>query len=267
MVSQGARPRPLTTLEPRPIPLPLAAGVVPLPLPATLPVAVYREVVEDAGPPLVLRVRLTPFGGAAAAAARFLSSSSAFRCASSLRLCSSACLRSASACRLFSSFSISSISCVAPCHCGFRSKRWLCSVWLRIRVQVARRVEALLTVWCTVPMFALAFSSDALTPSITLLTSRTRSSSACRRASRASSASWRFSARAGLLDGASSLGVCFCVVAPLSGLANRSSSLSSCRRRRAMSVASVDLDIFEQGGSGFVLNASFRVFGYRLWVG
>lgn len=68
------------------MPLPLAAGVVPLPLPATLPVAVYREVVEDEGPPLVLRVRLTPRAGAAAAAARFLSSSSAFLCVSSLRL-------------------------------------------------------------------------------------------------------------------------------------------------------------------------------------
>ncbi|KAI7277149.1 hypothetical protein KC335_g47 [Hortaea werneckii] len=64
--------------------------------------------------------------------------------------------------------------------------RWLCSVWLNILVQVASSVLAFSTVRCTVPMFALAFSKLDVTPSITRLTSLTRSSSACSRASRVS---------------------------------------------------------------------------------
>jgi len=78
-------------------------------------------------PPLVLRAGVAAF---------LRSSSSALRAAVSLLCCSSYCRRCASWRRLCSSFSISAMSCVAPCHCGLRIRRWLCSVCERMRVQV-----------------------------------------------------------------------------------------------------------------------------------
>lgn len=239
-------PRPLVTLVPLPIPLPLAAPAVPLPRPVCPPTPTYPLPVVPATPPLVLLVRLTPPlpTGLLSATALLLSSSSALLCASSLRLCSSTARLSTSACRLTSSFSASSRSWLAPCHVGFKMSRWLCSVWLRMRVHVARSVEALFTVLCTVPIFSFAFSREDVTPSITRLTSRTRSSSARSCASRSSVALWceddRFCAELVLL-----LGVCFWVVAALSGLANRSSS-SSWMLRRAMSGCALDFDMARQ---------------------
>lgn len=112
-----------------------------------------------------------------------------------------------------------------------------------MRVHVANSVLAFSTVRCTVLIFSLAFVKLAVTPSITRLTSRTRSSSAFKRASRASD--WlraRCSGCCFCALEALEVGVCFCVVAPLSGLANRS-SLSSSRRSFAMSGVSVDFDI------------------------
>ena len=164
------------------MPLP-RVPMVPRPLPVCPPTPVYPllELVE----PLVPLV-FVPRPAVGVAAALLLSSSSAFLCTSSLRLCSSCTLLSASCCRRASSPSISSRSCVAPCQLGFRMSRWLCSVWPNILVQVPSSALAPSTVRCTVPILAFAVSKLAVTPSMTRFTSRTRSSSARRRASRVS---------------------------------------------------------------------------------
>lgn len=78
------------------------------------------------------------------------SASSALRRASSRRRSSSAARRSAACCLCSASFSISARSWDAPFQLGFRIRRWLCSVWESMRVQVFSRVEALVTVRDTV---------------------------------------------------------------------------------------------------------------------
>lgn len=78
--------------------------------------------------------------------ARLLASSSAFRAAASRCLCNSCSRLSAACCLRTDSFSLSAMSCVAPCQSGLRISRWLCSVWDKIRVQVLSKVEAELTV-------------------------------------------------------------------------------------------------------------------------
>lgn len=82
-------------------------------------------------------------------AMRALSCSSALRRTSSRRRSSSAALRSAACCRAAASASMSCRSWAEPCQLGLRMSRWLCSVCERMRVQVLRRVEALVTVWET----------------------------------------------------------------------------------------------------------------------
>jgi hypothetical protein len=84
------------------------------------------------------------------AANRRRSSSSALRFASSRFRCASAARRSASCWRCRASASMAWRSCVAPCHCGSRSRRWLCSVCDSRRVQVLSSADALPTVCATV---------------------------------------------------------------------------------------------------------------------
>jgi hypothetical protein len=138
--------------------------------------------------------------GAASARRR---SSSIFLAVASLLAWSSAARRSAACCRYISSSSIAATSCDAPCHCGLRMRRWLCSVCDRMRVHVWRRVEAFCTVLDTVwsgfssdfsrysdirtSMLSLAFCRLSTTPSMTLLTFRMLSSSLRSATSRASS--------------------------------------------------------------------------------
>lgn len=74
------------------------------------------------------------------------SSSSRRRRSSSLRSSSSAALRASSCCFRNASASISAKSFVAPFHVGSRIRRWLCSVWDKMRVQVLSSVEAFETV-------------------------------------------------------------------------------------------------------------------------
>lgn len=74
------------------------------------------------------------------------SSSSRRRRSSSLRSSSSAALRASSCCFRSASASISAKSFVAPFHVGSRIRRWLCSVWDKMRVQVLSSVEAFETV-------------------------------------------------------------------------------------------------------------------------
>lgn len=76
--------------------------------------------------------------------------SSARRLVSARLRSSSAARRSACAALAACSASASAMSALAPFHVGFRMSRWLCSVWLRIRVQVLSSVLALLTVFATV---------------------------------------------------------------------------------------------------------------------
>ncbi len=227
------RPRPLVdallTIPPPPLPptveLVPAVPLVPLPLPTCPPTPVV--------PPLALPLPATfPLAPAAILAALLLSASSANRTASSLLLSSSATLLSTSCRRFTSSSSISSKSLLAPPHAGFRISRWLCSVWLNIRVQVASKVEACWTVRWTVDMFDCAFWREVVTFEMMVLISRTRASSARRRVScssrdcwgRESGCSWAgFWAE---VEGCE-VGVCLDVVAPLSGEAKRFSSASS----------------------------------------
>lgn len=197
-------PRPRS---PRPMPLPARPLVESLrltPRPVCPPTPTYPVVVVDDEAPRgrvpLPRPLAAGFGGPASA---FLRSSSAFLAAASLRACSSAARRSTACFLWISSSSRSSTSWVAPCHCGFRMSRWLCSVWDRMRVQVWRSVEAFCTVFETVcvcqyarrtlvpvkrtPMLSLAFCRLSTTPSMTLLTLRTLSSSWRKAASLASS--------------------------------------------------------------------------------
>ena len=136
--------------------------------------------------PLVLLVRAVPLapGPTAAAASLLRSSSARLRSASAFRLSSSSARLSRAACFKRSSFSISLRSSLAPCQLGFRINRWLCSVWLRIRVQVLSKVEAVLTVCDTVPMLPLARSRVPITPSSSSLMFRTPWSSRSRASSR-----------------------------------------------------------------------------------
>lgn len=76
--------------------------------------------------------------------------SSAFRARASLCCCASSSLRSASCCFIIASFSMSAMSCVAPCHEGFKISLWFCSVRERIRVHVFSSVSADCTVLETV---------------------------------------------------------------------------------------------------------------------
>lgn len=157
MVQHGAHsvPLPLPRLRrPRPMPLParpLVESLRPTPRPVCPPTPTYPVVVVDVEVPrgrVPLPLPLVAgFGGPASA---LLRSSSAFLAAASLRACSSAARRSTACFLWLSSSSMSSTSCVAPCHCGFRMSRWLCSVWERMRVHVWRSVEAFWTVLDTV---------------------------------------------------------------------------------------------------------------------
>lgn len=210
MVQHGFHsvPRPLPRpRRPRPMPLlarPLVESLRLTPRPVCPPTPTYPvEVVEVEVPrgrvPLPLPLT-AGFGGPASA---FLRSSSAFLAAASRRACSSAARRSTACFLWLSSSSMSAMSCVAPCHCGFRMRRWLCSVWERMRVHVWSSVEAFWTVLETVcpcqsielyrvvathtPMLSLAFCRLSTTPSMTLLTLRTLSSSRRSAASLASS--------------------------------------------------------------------------------
>ena len=158
MVQHGAHsaplPRPRPPRSPRPMPLPARALVESLrltPRPVCPPTPTCPvEVVDAEAPrgrvPLPLPL-VAGFGGPASA---FLRSSSAFLAAASLRACSSAARRSTACFLWVSSSSRSTMSCVAPCHCGFKMSRWLCSVWERMRVHVCRSVEAFWTVLETV---------------------------------------------------------------------------------------------------------------------
>lgn len=108
--------------RPTPIPIPLP---LPTPRPLTLPLLTPRTSPADEAP-----------------AWRLWSSSSARRRASSRRR-SSSCTRLSAAClRRSSSAWTSTRSCDEPCQSVSRMRRWLCSVWESMRVQVFRRVEA-----------------------------------------------------------------------------------------------------------------------------
>ena len=86
-----------------------------------------------------------------AAASLLLASSASARLCTSSRLLSSSCSRlCASSAFRASSCSASAASWLAPCQPGCRMRRWLCSVCERMRVQVLRRVEAVVTVLDTV---------------------------------------------------------------------------------------------------------------------
>lgn len=118
-------------------PLPRVVLAPPLvPLPATSPRP--RPRVDDD----VVVVLLPP-------ANRLCSRSSTARRASSRLRSSSAARRCTAKCSASFSSSMASRSLLAPFQSLLRMRRWLCSVWDRIRVQVLRRVEALVTVWDT----------------------------------------------------------------------------------------------------------------------
>jgi hypothetical protein len=151
--SPHVEPLPLPR-SPRPMPLPARPPVDPLrlrPRPVCPPTPTYPPVVDvvvEAPRPLVtLPLPLVLALGAASALRR---SSSSLLAAASLLACSSAARRSAACCRYVSSSSMATKSCDAPCHCGFRMSRWLCSVWDKMRVHVWSRVEAFWTVLETV---------------------------------------------------------------------------------------------------------------------
>lgn len=69
-------------------------------------------------------------------------------------------------------------------------RRWLCSVWERMRVQVLRREEAEVTVVETVDIFDFATLSDEMRSSITVLVWRSCSSSLVSAEFRCASASY-----------------------------------------------------------------------------
>lgn len=118
-------------------PLPRVVLAPPLvPLPAANPRP--RPLVDDD----VAVVVLPP-------ASRLCSRSSTRRRASSRLRSSSAARRCTASCSTSFSSSIASRSLLAPFQSLLRMRRWLCSVCDRIRVQVLRRVEALVTVWDT----------------------------------------------------------------------------------------------------------------------
>lgn len=97
------------------------------------------------------RVPLAPRVPAVAAplARRCCSRSSNARRVSSRRRSASAARRCSARCSASLSSSMASRSRVAPAQSLLRIRRWLCSVCERMRVQVLRRVEALVTVWET----------------------------------------------------------------------------------------------------------------------
>ena len=137
---------------PMPLPMPLVVlpGATPpldVPLvPPCPPTPTYPLPALPADVPLPLALGPLTLPFTSAASLRLFSSSSAFLAAAS-RLCdSSTSFLSFSCCRSRFSFSASAISCVAPCHEGLRIRRWLCSVWERMRVHVWSNVEALDTV-------------------------------------------------------------------------------------------------------------------------
>lgn len=125
------------------VPSPDVGLAVPIPLPRAVALVVPRTP----------RVLTLPRVGAEllepAVASRCLCSS-ARRLTSARRRSSSAALRSAAAALAAASLSMSARSCDAPFQDGLRSRRWLCSVCDRMRVQVLRRVEAVFTVLETV---------------------------------------------------------------------------------------------------------------------
>lgn len=168
-------PRPHRTPLLLPVPVPLVPRVVrdaPKPLPICDParelVPPYPPVLDPAPvPPLRMpRPRVLPLtplvpeprpAAEPVPAIRALSCSSALRRTSSRRRSSSAALRSAACWRAIASASMSCMSWVEPFQSGLRMSRWLCSVCESMRVQVLRRVEALLTVWETFWVFCVSY--------------------------------------------------------------------------------------------------------------
>lgn len=156
---------------PAPVPLvPRAVRPAPKPLPICDPalelaLAVLLFPSPDVfalAPPLMIRLprvvlaplvpaapRPRPVAVVVAPASRRCSRSSTARRASSRRRSSSAARRCAASCSASLSSSMASRSLLAPFQSLLRIRRWLCSVWERMRVQVLRRVEALVTVWET----------------------------------------------------------------------------------------------------------------------
>ena len=105
----------------------------------------------------------------------------------------------------------------------------------------ARSVLAFSTVCCTVPMFFRDFSRELVTVDMMRLISCRRANSDCNRASREESKSlllWPCFCAEGLFED----GVCFCVVAPLSGLVKTSSSTWSSKDNCPRSGVSVGFD-------------------------
>jgi len=174
------------------------ASAIPAPLPPLVMPPLVRYVLRVVltpviAPPLTRVPRVPLVEGVlpkplplAAAPLRSRDASSARRLVSARLRSSSAARRSACAALTACSASASAMSALAPFHVGFRMSRWLCSVWLRIRVQVLSSVLAVLTVFATVFMLPFARSSVPTTPSINSLMLRTPSNSLRSIASRAS---------------------------------------------------------------------------------